>query len=119
MTQKELKDAYKNVKPRAGVFQIRNLANGKIYVEGSMNLDKIWNRHRTELQLNGHRNTALLHDWNTYGEDQFAFEILDELKIGQQTEEELRKEVKQLEKLYLEELQPYEEKGYHNRPRQR
>lgn len=117
MNRKELKDAYKNIKFRAGVFQIRNRVNGKVYVEGSVNLDKIWNRHRTELAIGGHRNTELQQDWNRYGEEQFAFEIIGELTVDQQTDEELKKEVKLLEKMYVEELQPYGEKGYHTRPR--
>ena len=40
-TKKELKEEYNNIKPRIGVFQIRNTVNGKIYIEASVNLDKI------------------------------------------------------------------------------
>ena len=118
MTRKELINEYKNTKFRAGVFQIRNTANGKLYVEGSVNLDKIWNRHRLELEFGGHRNTELQQEWKIYGESAFVFEILGELALQEeQSDEELKKEVKLLEQMYLEELQPFGEKGYHWKPK--
>ena len=117
MTRKELKEEYKNIKFRAGVFQIRNLQNDRVFVEGSVNLDKIWNRHRVQLEAGNHPNTELQQDWKRLGPDQFAFEILGELTVDLQTDDELRKEVRLLEKMYKEELQPYGEKGYHSRPR--
>lgn len=117
MTRKELINDYKNTTFRAGVFQIRNTTNGKIFVEGSVNLDKIWNRHCSELKLGGHRNTELQQDWNTYGEPQFVFEILGEIDPAQLGDTDLKKEVKLLEKMYLEELEPFGKKGYHRRPK--
>ncbi len=117
MTRKELVNEYKNLKFRAGVFQIRNTANGKIFIEGSVNLDKIWNRHRLELGFGNHRNTAMQQDWKTFGEAQFVFEVLGELTTDDLNETEIKKEVKLLEQMYLEELEPYGEKGYHLRPK--
>jgi len=49
MNRKELIKQYKETPQRMGVFQVKNLTNGKMYIEGSPNLDKIWNRHRTQL----------------------------------------------------------------------
>lgn len=114
MTRKELVADYKNMKPRIGVFQIRNTANGKVFIEGSMNLDKIWNRHLTELRFGGHRNKALQQDWNSFGEASFVFEILSEIAQPEDgTSFDASKEVKGLEKLFLEERQPFGERGYH------
>mgnify|MGYP002383887052 CR=1 FL=1 len=48
MTQKELKEKYKQMKFPMGVFQIRNTVNGKIFVDSSTNLPAIWNRHKTQ-----------------------------------------------------------------------
>jgi hypothetical protein len=117
MTQKELKEAYKQKKFKMGVFQIRNTVNNKIFVEGSVNLDAIWNRHRLELNFGNHRCEPLLADWKTFGEQNFVFEILGEIEPEDGKDQENKKEVKLLEQMYLEELQPYDEKGYNRRPK--
>lgn len=117
MNKKDLKEQYKQIVFPMGIFQIRNIVNGKIYLEGSMNLDKIWNRHRSELQMRGHRNEKLQNDWNEFGEENFRFEILSELKLKEDDFNDPKIELKQLEKMYFEELQPYGEKGYHNMPK--
>lgn len=116
MTRKELQEEYKNMKFRMGVFQIRNLVNGKIYIEGSSNLDKIWNRHLTELNFGGHRNSELQKDWKAYGEQSFVYEILDELKVEEGSNSDFKKEIKMLEQMYLDELQPFGDKGYNTKP---
>lgn len=112
-TKKELKEEYNLIKPRIGVFQIRNIINGKIYIEGSVNLDKIWNRHKVELNFNGHRNVALQKDWNEFGENNFVFEILSEIKQDETRNTDYATESKQLAKMFIEDLKPFGEKGYH------
>ncbi|TNE59786.1 MAG: GIY-YIG nuclease family protein [Bacteroidetes bacterium] len=112
-TRKELKDAYKQMKFRMGVFQIRNTVNGKIYIESSVNLDAIWNRHRFQLNAGNHPNNVLQQDWNTYGESQFCYEILAELEQDEDGgARDYSKDLKALELLYVEELEPFGEKGY-------
>jgi hypothetical protein len=117
MTRKELTADYKNIKFAMGVFQIKNLANGKILVESSPNLDKIWNRHCADLRFGSHRNKALQADWDAHGEPNFVFEILAEIDhkltddVAQQQKN--RHELKVLEKMYIDELQPFGENGYH------
>lgn len=115
MTRKELINEYKNMKFRMGVFQIRNTANNKIYVESSPNLDKIWNRHRLELQFGGHRNAELQKEWKEFGEDNFVFEILAEIEQKEDSTLDINKELKLLEQMYVEELQPFGDRGYHAR----
>lgn len=115
-TRKELKDEYKQLKFRMGVFQIRNVVNGKIYIEGSVNLDAIWNRHRTELNFGGHRNTTLQKEWKEFGEENYKFEVLSEIEHREGESIDYKKELTLLEKMYIEELQPFGDKGYHNPP---
>ena len=103
------------MKFRMGIFQIRNVVNGKVYIESSVNLDSIWNRHRTELNFGGHRNTTLQKEWKEFGEENFRFEVLSEIE-HREGESDYRKELTLLEKMYVEELQPFEEKGYHKLP---
>ncbi len=115
-TNKQLKDEYKQMKFKAGVFAIRNTVNNKIFVGSSVNLDAIWNRHRLQLDFGSHPAAELLNDWKTLGADKFKFEIISEIKQNDEmTDKDIADEVKLLEKLYLEELQPYGDKGY-NKP---
>ena len=62
MTKKELTAAYKLRKFKVGVFQIRNLINGKIYIDSSVNVDAAFNRRRVELNFGNHRNVMLQND---------------------------------------------------------
>lgn len=78
--QRELKLAYRLSRPPMGIYAIRNSANGKLYLDRSTNLTGSLNRHRLELKLGTHRNPAMMQDWRQYGEAQFAFEILEQLK---------------------------------------
>ncbi len=82
-SNKELKDAYKQMKFRKGVFQVRNTVNNKILVGSSTDLDRAWNSHKTQLKYGNHPCTALQNDWNQLGEEHFRYEIIEELKTGE------------------------------------
>lgn len=112
-TKKELKKIYNQLKPKIGVYKITNTVNHKVYIDSSVNLDKIWNRHQVELKFGNHRNTALQQDWNTYGEANFTYEILSELKQEDDTKTDYAQEAKKLAKMFIDELQPFGDKGYH------
>jgi group I intron endonuclease len=114
-TKKEIKDEYKLLKFRMGVFQIRNLTNGKIFIGSSVNLDKIWNRHKFQLEMGGHKSPELQKEWNEYGADNFIFEILEEIKESDDPTIDNNKEVEILEGLVVEKLQPFENNGYNKR----
>lgn len=117
-TNKELKAEYKLMKFPAGVYQIRNTKNGKIFIDSSTQLDKVWNSKRFQLELGGHPNRNLQADWNTFGEENFVFEILDEVaQLEDERELDFKKEAEVLKELFLEELQPFGEKGYNQKPR--
>ena len=115
-TRKELIKEYKMKKPRLGVFQIRNISNGKIFVRGAFDLETIWSSQQFKLELGGHTNEALQKDWKEFGADKFEFLVLHELKSADDPSVDARAELKALEDLCLEELQPYGERGY-NRPK--
>jgi hypothetical protein len=112
-SKKELQEAYKQKKFKMGVFQIRNTENQKVFIEGSVNLDAIWNRHRLQLSFGNHPNAALQADWKTFGEHSFLFEIIEELTENDQANTDYNKEVKLLSQMCIDELKPYGEKGYH------
>ena len=113
-TKKELKEAYRQMKFRMGVFQIRNLVNNKVYIDSSVNLDAIWNRHKMQLSNGMHPNTALQNDWNQFGPDNFVYEIIGEIKEKEGETTDYTKEVKDLADIFIDDRQPFDEKGYNN-----
>ncbi|WP_036745331.1 DUF2087 domain-containing protein [Paenibacillus sp. UNC451MF] len=108
----ELLQAYKNMKRIAGVYAVKNQENGKILVGSSVNLDAIWNRIQFELDMKGHRNKQLQRDWKEFGNEAFAFEVLEEVKEPKAGQEELMKQLAAMEASWIEKLKPFEEKGY-------
>jgi len=61
---------------KSGVYHIRNLANGKLYIGSAFNLRKRWTNHSSLLNRNLHTSIKLQNAWNKYGADSFVFEIL-------------------------------------------
>jgi len=111
-TRKEIHREYKErVKP-SGVFQIKNIANGKVLLGSSLNLEGPLNKHRFMLRINGHPNKELQKDWNELGPDQFVFEILETVPIQEDPNFNLQDELTLLEEIWLEKLQPFGERGY-------
>ena len=111
-TRKEIHLEYKErVKP-SGVFQIKNKANNKVLLGSSLNLEGPLNKHRFMLRVNSHPNKELQKDWNQLGPDQFSFEILETLQIKYHPNFNLKDELALLEEIWLERLQPFEERGY-------
>ena len=104
-TKKENKNAYKQMKFRAGVFQIKNLKDNKLFLKTSTDLDRAYNSDLFQLKLGSHRNQELQNDWNTIGSDNFEFSILDELKLKEtETDSEKQKDLKELLELHQADL---------------
>ncbi|MDD4599965.1 hypothetical protein SDC9_13826 [bioreactor metagenome] len=110
--KKQLKLEYKETPRPMGVFKIKNTANGKFFIDSSMNIPGSFNGQRFQLNLQSHRNRDLQEDWNSYGADAFVFEILETIKPEKFAKEDWRKAVAALKDKWLENLQPYKEKGY-------
>ena len=111
-TRQEIKREYKERKKPAGIFQIKNTANGKILLGSSLNLEGPLNGHKFMLQIGNHRNPALQKEWNEYGADKFVFEILEVVKVKDDSNFNLEDELTLLEQIWLEKLQPFGDKGY-------
>jgi group I intron endonuclease len=63
----------------AGVYEIRNLANGKAYIGSARIFASRCRTHRQQLKNGKHANQALLADWRQFGEASFAFVVLEEV----------------------------------------
>ena len=95
-----------------GVFSIRNMVNDKVFVGFGLDLPGIINSHKFQLKMGVHRNKGLQSDWNEYGEEKFAFEILDQLEPPADSSDNGRKDLLFLEELWLEKLMPFGARGY-------
>jgi group I intron endonuclease len=114
-SKKELKDSYKEMKFKVGVFQIRNTINNKVYIESSTDLVAIWNKHKFQLNSGLHPNKNLQNEWTVFGQENFVYEILSEIKQDETETIDYRKEVKRLENMFIDELNPYDDKGYNTK----
>jgi len=114
--RKELKLAYKQNPPKAGVYQIRNLVNGKIYISSAPSVDGKLNGQRMVLGAKGHVNKALQTDWNAQAPADFVFEVLEYLEPSEKPVAERLDELAELEKSWRDKLKPYGDAGY-NIPR--
>lgn len=104
-TKKDSKNIYKQMKFRAGIFQIKNLKNGKLYLETSCDLERAYNSDKFQLNSGLHSNKELQSDWNNLGSDQFEFSVIDELKIDDDaTEIKIKSDLKEFAEMYRTEL---------------
>ena len=111
-SRRELNREYvERVKP-AGVYQVKNLANGKVLLGSSLNLEGPLNRHKFMLKIGSHTNKVLQKDWDEFGPEQFSFDILEEVQRKDDPNFNLKDEFTLLEMVWLEKLQPFNERGY-------
>ena len=119
MNRKELKREYKqNLRPM-GVFQIRNTVNEKVFIGSTLNLPGIFNRYEFQLKMGGHPNKILQADWNKFGAENFAFEIIEEVFPRENPDYDYAADLEVLEDLWLEKFEPYGERGYNERKKTR
>lgn len=110
--KKELKHQYQEIEIVAGVYQIKNHVNSKLFIESTRNLKTI-NGVKFMLNNNTHINKELQSDWNEFGKDEFSFEILEQLKKDESKPYFNEKEaLREMEQKWLDQLKPYGEKGY-------
>jgi hypothetical protein len=111
--RKELKEQFKQIKTYMGIYKITNTVNGKVYISTSSNLKSRWYTIREQLNVGRFLNLQLQKDWTELGENAFNYEVIEEKEVEESTD--IRWELKQMEKAWLEKLQPYGDKGY-NKP---
>lgn len=61
-----------------GIYCIRNKVNNKIYIGSSVDIDRRFRKHRTQLNTKVHSNKHLIKAYHKYGKDNFEFIILEE-----------------------------------------
>lgn len=67
---------------KTGIYEIKNLINGKRYVGSTIRSFKDrWQSHRSKLNNNKHDNSYLQRAWNKYGSENFEFNILEVVEV--------------------------------------
>lgn len=112
--KKELKQLYKETTIEAGVYQIKNTKNGKIFIGSTPNF-KTLNGLKFMLQNDSHKNKELQEEWKQFGKEAFTIDILEILKKKDEPYYNEKEGLADLEQKWLEQLQPYEERGYNQR----
>ena len=115
MNQKELKKQYKQTILPMGIYQIKNLKDGKILIGSSRNLKGKLNSIKFQLEMGSYINKELQKDFAEYGEKYFTFETIDLLEPKEDPGYDYTEDLNTLEEMWREKLQPYNEKGYNKR----
>ncbi|NLJ26349.1 MAG: GIY-YIG nuclease family protein [Firmicutes bacterium] len=113
--RKELQQQYQQVKTYMGVYQVTNTVSGRILIGACPNLKNRWLTLRMQLDMGRHANSELQRDWDELGVGNFTYEEIEEKEVTEDTD--TRWELRQMEKAWLEKLQPYGERGYNKPPR--
>lgn len=87
---------YNGHSTKSGIYQIRNLNNGRIYVGSAKHFKSRYYQHIATLRKGTHHNKFLQNDFNKCSEEAFVFEVL-EVVIGSSDDR------KQTEQVYLDE----------------
>ena len=66
---------------KSGIYCIKNIVNGKVYIGSTNNLQRRLNDHKRELNEGTHINDHLQKSWNKYGENCFDFFVLKECGV--------------------------------------
>ncbi len=111
--RKKLIKEYKQTLTPMGILQIKNLANGRILLMKAKNLPGIINSQKFSLNHGSHPNSELQKDYGRLGEAGFSFEVLDHLEPREGISYDYTRDLKALEEIWIEKLQPYGDRGYH------
>ncbi|GIP40460.1 hypothetical protein J31TS4_37400 [Paenibacillus sp. J31TS4] len=74
------------------------------------NLKNKWVTLQAQLDMGRFANFDLQKDWKSLGPDAFAYDVLEQKEADEVADP--RWELKQMEKRWLEKLQPYGDRGY-------
>ena len=78
--KKELLLKYKEMKPDMGVYMIKSLNTGKVYLGYDKDLKGTLNSERFKLNAGGHKNKELQKEWTKITEKGFEIKVLEVLE---------------------------------------
>jgi group I intron endonuclease len=83
----------------AGVYQITNTQNGKVYIGSSNKISRRFREHVDQLNANRHINVKLQRAWNKYGSQVFRFDVVEVVESAN--------ELVAREQVWLDKLRPF------------
>jgi hypothetical protein len=104
LDRKAMLRQYKETPRAAGLFAVRNTADGGLLVGVSTDLPAMLNRQRFQLQTGMHADKALQADWDRVGPDAFSFEVLDGLERAEGADSDLRDDLRTLHGMWVARL---------------
>lgn len=63
--------------PDCGIYQIEHVASGKKYIGSARRIRRRISKHKTDLRAGKHHCSKLQRSWDKYGEDAFAFSVVE------------------------------------------
>ena len=102
--RKALIAAYKEIKPRPGIFAVRCATTGQVWVSAAPNLDNRQNGLWAGLRTGGHPNKAMQAVWNAQGGDSFSYEMLEVVETEDLSSWELTSRLQSRERHWREAL---------------
>lgn len=103
--KKQLKTQYKERKIIGGVYRITNQKNGRFYLNKTADLQGSHNWFSGCCTTGICTHPRLAKEWNEYGKDSFAFEVLETWeKDAAQTDLEFENDLKELLEIWNEKL---------------
>jgi len=82
-------DYLNSLKGRSGIYEIKNIITGDVYIGSSKDMAARWRRHKRDLRAGKHHSRYLNRAWAKYGEDAFKFTVLDFVSIERLHSEEM------------------------------
>jgi len=102
----ELKKAYKQTHTPMGIFQVKNKVNGKMFIGSGTNVPAKINKFKFELKYLSSKIKELQKDYDTYGEENFSFVVIDRLEPKEGETINYKEELETLEQMWIEKLKP-------------
>jgi group I intron endonuclease len=72
----------------SGIYSIRHIKSGRVYVGSSKDIAVRWRCHRSELRNGKHPSVYLQRSWKRNGADAFTFEVLETCEVSALAERE-------------------------------
>ena len=112
MDKKQLIKEYKRQIQPMGIYQIKNLANNKIFLGSAKNLLGKINGQKFQLNLGSHPNEELQKDYTEIGEANFLFDVLDYLEPKEDNDYDYTEDLEILREMWIEKLATKKPSGY-------
>lgn len=92
----------------SGIYKIINKVDGKFYIGSSKDILKRWDKHLKDLRKHKHHSIKLQEAYDTYGEESFTYEIVEEIQCIDKSH---RKKLYEREQFWIDSLNA-KENGY-------